>query len=89
VKAVIGKGGMDENTGRALEENNAVYLAAVGGCAALYVKSILNVKSVNWIELGVPEAIWELEVENFGPLVVAMDSHGNNLYEEVRKQIRA
>ncbi|HML04651.1 MAG TPA: FumA C-terminus/TtdB family hydratase beta subunit [Methanobacterium sp.] len=89
VKAVIGKGGMDENTGRALEENNAVYLAAVGGCAALYVKSILNVKSVNWIELGVPEAIWELEVENFGPLVVAMDSHGNNLYEEVRKQIKA
>jgi fumarate hydratase subunit beta len=89
VKAVIGKGGMDKNTEQALEENNAVYLAAVGGCAALYVKSILNVKSVNWIDLGVPEAIWELEVEEFGPLVVAMDSNGNNLYEEVRKKIKA
>lgn len=87
VKAVIGKGGMDEGTTNALKENSAVYLAAVGGCAALYVKSILNVKSVNWIDLGVPEAIWELEVENFGPLVVAMDSHGNNLYEEVRTMI--
>ncbi|WP_414469524.1 FumA C-terminus/TtdB family hydratase beta subunit [Methanobacterium sp. ACI-7] len=88
VKAVIGKGGMDENTTSALKENNAVYLAAVGGCAALYVKSIKDVKGVNWIELGVPEAIWELEVEKFGPLVVAMDSHGNNLYEEVRKNIK-
>ncbi|MGB9937579.1 MAG: FumA C-terminus/TtdB family hydratase beta subunit [Methanobacterium sp.] len=84
VRAVIGKGGMDENTSRALKENNAVYLAAVGGCAALYVKTIKKVKSVNWIELGIPEAIWELEVEKFGPLVVAMDSHGNNLYEEVK-----
>ena len=89
VKAVIGKGGMDENTASALEENNAVYLAAVGGCAALYVKSILKVNSVNWIDLGVPEAIWELEVKDFGPLVVAMDSNGNNLYEEVRAKIKA
>ena len=88
VKAVIGKGGMDENTASALEENNAVYLAAVGGCAALYVKSILKVKGVNWIDLGVPEAIWELEVKDFGPLVVAMDSHGNNLYEEVKKKYK-
>lgn len=89
VKAVIGKGGMDEDTAHALKENSAIYLAAVGGCAALYVKSILNVKSVNWIDLGVPEAIWELEVKDFGPLVVAMDSHGNNLYEEIREKINS
>lgn len=89
VSAVIGKGGMDEETKDALIENDAVYLAAVGGCAALYVKSILEVKGVNWMDLGVPEAIWELEVKDFGPLVVAMDSHGNNLYEEVKKKIKA
>ena len=88
VKAVVGKGGMDENTALVLKENNAVYLAAVGGCAVLYVKSILKIKNVNWIDLGVPEAIWELEVKDFGPLVVAMDSHGNNLYEEVKKNIK-
>jgi fumarate hydratase subunit beta len=88
VRAIIGKGGMDEETKDALVANNAVYLAAVGGCAALYVKSILGVKSVNWIDLGVPEAIWELEVKDFGPLVVAMDSKGNNLYEEVKQKIR-
>jgi fumarate hydratase subunit beta len=88
ISGIIGKGGMDEKTGAALIEQGAVYFAAVGGCAALYVKSILEVKSVNWIDLGVPEAIWELKVKNFGPLVVAMDSKGNNLYEEVKQKIR-
>lgn len=89
VKAVIGKGGMDENTAHALKQNNAVYLAAVGGCAALYVKSVLKVKGVNWIDLGIPEAIWELQVKDFGPLVVAMDFKGNNLYEEVKKNLES
>ena len=84
INAIIGKGGMDSETADALAENGAVYLAAVGGCAALYVKSIDRVKGVNWIDLGIPEAIWELEVKDFGPLIVAMDSNGNNLYEEVR-----
>lgn len=87
VKAIIGKGGMDENTSKALIRNKAVYLAAVGGCAALYVNSIKKIRNVFWLDLGVPEAIWELEVEKFGPLVVAMDSKGANLYEKVRKNI--
>lgn len=87
VKAIIGKGGMDENTSKALIRNNAVYLAAVGGCAALYVNSIKKIKNAHWLDLGVPEAIWELEVEKFGPLVVAMDSKGANLYEDIRKKI--
>lgn len=80
VKAVIGKGGMNEETQDALKENNAVYLAAVGGCAALYTNTIKEIKSVNWLDLGIPEAIWELKVENFGPLVVAMDSHKKSIY---------
>jgi fumarate hydratase subunit beta len=87
VKAIIGKGGMDENTAHALQKNNAIYLAAVGGCAALYAKSIKIIRNVYWLDLGVPEAIWKLEVENFGPLVVAMDSNGSNLYEEIGKNI--
>jgi fumarate hydratase subunit beta len=89
VKAVIGKGGMDDKTQAALQRNRAVFLAAVGGCAALYVKSILKVKNVNWLDLGIPEAVWELEVQNFGPLFVTMDSQGGNLYERVRKKISA
>jgi len=85
LSAVIGKGGMDENTSEALVKHNAVYLSAVGGCAALYSKSIVKVKNVHWIDLGVPEAIWELEVKDFGPLIVSMDAHGENLYEKVKK----
>lgn len=87
VKAVIGKGGMDEQTGEALKRNGAVFLSAVGGCAALYVKQVKKILKVHWIELGVPEAVWELEVEDFGPLFVSMDSHGGNLYEQVKKRI--
>jgi fumarate hydratase subunit beta len=89
VLAVIGKGGMDENTSEALKRNGGVFLAAVGGCAALYVQKVKNVKNVYWLDLGVPEAIWELEVERFGPLIVTMDSAGGDLYEEVRSKIRA
>jgi len=85
VLAVIGKGGMDQKTSDALKRNGAVFLAAVGGCAALYVSSVIGVKNVHWLDLGVPEAIWELEVKKFGPLIVAMDSTGANLYEETRK----
>ncbi len=80
VKAIIGKGGMDDYTKRALIRNKAVFLAAVGGCAALYVNCIQEVKDVVWLDLGVPEAMWQLEVEKFGPLIVAMDSNGDNLY---------
>jgi len=86
VKVVIGKGGMDDNTADALKRNGAVFLAAVGGCAALYVNAVNKIRSVHWLDLGVPEAIWELEVSSFGPLIVTMDSVGGNLYEEVRSR---
>lgn len=80
VRAVIGKGGMDDRTLSALKRHGAVYLAAVGGCAALYGSAVRAIRAVHWLDLGVPEAIWELEVEEFGPLIVAMDSSGRSLY---------
>ena len=82
---IVGKGGMDGATSRALVKNKKAYLSAVGGCAALYVKSVLKINSVHWLDLGVPEAVWELEVNEFGPLIVTMDSKGGNLYEKVKK----
>ena len=87
VKAVIGKGGMDGETLKALKRNGSVFITAVGGCAALYAKSIKHVDNVHWLDLGIPEAIWELEVIDFGPLFVTMDSHGGNLYEQVKRKI--
>jgi len=81
VKIIIGKGGMDETVAKALEDEGAVYLAAVGGCAALYTDSIKEIANVHWLDMGMPEAIWELNVENFGPLIVAIDSYGNSLFK--------
>ena len=80
-KIVIGKGGMDDSVRQALVKNNAIYAVAVGGCAALYVDAVEEIESVNWLDLGMPEAIWNLKVKNFGPLIVAMDSKGNSLYD--------
>ena len=81
VRVIIGKGGMDENVRQALIDNEAIYTVATGGCAALYVDAVLKTKDVTWLDLGIPEAMWELEVESFGPLIVAMDSKGNSLYD--------
>ena len=80
-KIVIGKGGMDDNVREALVRNNAIYVVATGGCAALYVDAVEEIESVDWLDLGMPEAIWNLKVKDFGPLIVAMDSKGNSLYE--------
>lgn len=81
---IIGKGGMD-----IVEElrGKGVYLAYTGGCGALAANAIKRVKDVHWLDLGMPEAIWVLEVERFGPCIVAIDSHGNSLYEEVKRNV--
>lgn len=80
-KIIIGKGGMDDSVREALKRNNAVYVVATGGCAALYVDKVKEIKGVNWLDLGMPEAIWDLDVDSFGPLIVAMDSKGKSLYD--------
>ncbi len=82
VRAIIGKGGMQGVT-NALK-GKCVYLAYTGGCAALAAGAIKKVRSVYWPQLGMPEAVWELEVEHFGPLVVGIDAHGHDLFQEVR-----
>lgn len=80
-KIIIGKGGMNDEVREALKRNNAVYVVATGGCAALYVDRVKEIKGVDWLDLGMPEAIWDLDVDKFGPLIVAMDSEGNSLYD--------
>ncbi|AMK14987.1 FumA C-terminus/TtdB family hydratase beta subunit [Methanobrevibacter olleyae] len=80
-KIIIGKGGMDDSVREALKRNNAVYVVATGGCAALYVDKVNEIKGVKWLDLGMPEAIWDLDVDSFGPLIVAMDSEGKSLYD--------
>jgi fumarate hydratase subunit beta len=88
ISAIVGKGGMKKELLKTFKDYKVVYLAAPGGCAALLANSIKRVNNVYFLdELGMPEAVWELEVSNFGPLIVAMDSHGNSIYEEVNKKV--
>ena len=83
VRLVIGKGGMGAKTKRAMKEFGAAYGAFTGGAAVLAAKRIEKVKRVEWLDLGIPDAIWVFEVKDFGPLIVGMDSHGSSLFEKV------
>jgi len=83
VKIIIGKGGMGERTQKALEKYICVYTSYTGGAGALAADKIMNVKDVYWYDkLGMPEAVWIFEVKEYGPLVVAMDAHGNSIYKK-------
>jgi fumarate hydratase subunit beta len=85
VRVVIGKGGMGKRTTEAMKQYGAVYGAFTGGAGVLAAKAIKNVRAVEWYDLGMPEALWILDVEDFGPLSVSIDSHGNNIFEQVAK----
>jgi tartrate/fumarate subfamily iron-sulfur-dependent hydro-lyase beta chain len=83
VRGIIGKGGMGEKTLAACNRFGCVYLHAIGGAAQVLAECIKRVRAVYFMErFGAPEAIWELDVEDF-PAVVTMDSHGNSLHRDV------
>jgi tartrate/fumarate subfamily iron-sulfur-dependent hydro-lyase beta chain len=86
VKAIIGKGGMGENTQEMLKKHGGIYLLSPPGCAVAQAKSVQKVLRVHWLDLGMPEAIWVLQMRQWGPLIVAMDAHGNNLFKEVEEK---
>jgi tartrate/fumarate subfamily iron-sulfur-dependent hydro-lyase beta chain len=89
-RIIVGKGGMGDKTLAALGEVGAVYTHFTGGAGALAAKAVKRVAAVHWLEeLGMPEAIWVMEVERFGPLVVAMDSHGKSLYKDLAVTVEA
>jgi L(+)-tartrate dehydratase beta subunit len=85
VRAVIGKGGLYEGSLQAMKKCGAVYLAIVGGAASLETQQIEEVEAVYWEHLH-PEALYQFRVQDFGPLTVAMDSHGGHLYQGVKAE---
>jgi fumarate hydratase subunit beta len=86
--AIIGKGGMSQPTIDAMKKYGCVYLAITGGAAVLAAKGLKSVTGVEWYELGMPEAIWIINAENFGPLTVGIDAHGNSLYTVVNDKVK-
>lgn len=84
IRAVIGKGGMGPKTLAALKDHGGVYLNAIGGAAQYYAQCFKKVEGVDFMEFGIPEAMWHLETEGFAA-IVTMDSHGNSLHADVEK----
>jgi L(+)-tartrate dehydratase beta subunit len=88
VRLIIGKGGMREGSLDAFRELGGAYLAIIGGTAALETTWIEAIEDVDLDDLN-PESLWKFRVRNFGPLVVAMDSHGGSLYTKVNAAAKA
>ena len=83
VRLIIGKGGLREDSSAAFKELGGAYLAIIGGTAALETTWIQAIEDVDLDDLH-PESLWKFRVNGFGPLLVAMDSHGESLYTRVR-----
>jgi len=83
VRLVIGKGGLREDSLQSFAEMGGAYLAIIGGTAALETTWIEAIEDVDLDDLN-PESLWKFRVNGFGPLLVAMDSHGGSLYSQVR-----
>ena len=87
VRLVIGKGGLREDSLKSFAEIGGAYLAIIGGTAALETTWIEAIEDVDLDDLN-PESLWRFRVRGFGPLLVAMDSHGGSLYAEVDRAAR-
>lgn len=88
VRAIVGKGGLLDGGVEAMKTFGGVYLAIVGGAAALETLQIEEIEEVWWEDL-MPECLWKFRVKDFGPLIVAIDSHGDSLYRRIQEKVAA
>jgi tartrate/fumarate subfamily iron-sulfur-dependent hydro-lyase beta chain len=87
-RLIVGKGGMSSQVLATLEEVGCAYLSFTGGAAVLAAQALPEVLEVYWEDLGMAEAVWRLRAQDLGPLVVAMDSHGRSLFQEVEAAVK-
>lgn len=85
VKLIVGKGGMGPNTEVGCREHKAVHAVFPGGCAVLAATRVEEIEDAQWRDLGMPETLWVNRVKEFGPLIISIDTEGNNLFEENKK----
>lgn len=88
IRGVIGKGGMDSDVVKTMDRNKTAYFAMTGGASALMTEKIRKVVDVFWLDLGMAEAVWALEVKELGPLTVAI-VNGRSLYASVEKKVNS
>ena len=82
VRLIVGKGGMGEGTMSGCKEFGAIHCVFPAGCAVVAATQVEEIESADWMELGMPETLWKCRVKEFGPLIVSIDAHGNNLFEQ-------
>jgi L(+)-tartrate dehydratase beta subunit len=87
VRLVIGKGGLGADSLAAFKALGGAYLAVIGGTAALETTWVEAIEDVDLDDLN-PESLWKFRIRDFGPLRVAMDSHGGSLYDRVNADAR-
>ncbi len=87
VRMIVGKGGLGADSAKAFRDLGGVYLAVIGGTAALETTWIERILDVDMDDLN-PESLWHFRIKDFGPLLVAMDSHGGSLYDVVGARAR-
>jgi L(+)-tartrate dehydratase beta subunit len=88
VRLIVGKGGLREASQQAFADLGGAYLSIVGGTAALETTWIERIEAVDLDDLN-PESLWQFAIRDFGPLLVAMDSHGGSLYRDVQADAAA
>jgi len=88
VRLIVGKGGLGPGSLEAFSQLGGAYLAIIGGTAALETTWVEAIEDVDLDDLN-PESLWKFRVRGFGPLLVAMDSHGGSLYKDVDAETRS
>jgi len=87
VRLVIGKGFMGPEAAKAMSKFGAAYVITTGGAAAYYANQVAETAAVHWLDLGMPAAVWVFKVNRLGPLIVTMDAHGGNFFDEIREKV--
>ena len=89
VKLIVGKGGMGQDTMDACQKYKTIFCVFPAGCAVVNAVCVEETSGVEWSDLGMPEAVWVMKVKEFGPLIVTIDTEGNNYFENKKKEYNA
>ena len=89
VKLIVGKGGMGPLTQEGCKKFKAVHAIFPGGCAVVAATQVEEIERAEWLDLGMPETLWVNRVKEFGPLIISIDTQGNNLIEKNKAEFNA
>lgn len=83
LRAIIAKGRVGKETREAMQRFGCVHLCRTGTFAGAFALNVKEIKSVHWLDLGLPEALWNFHFIDFGPFIVETDIYGNSCYDQI------